>query len=144
MLDRDDQQFEARLKEFRPLPAEPLPVERTIRARRRRFVLAMCAAGAVVMALVAVVIARQRANQFSAIHRKPHVVDLKVKVVDVVKVMPPASGRPLTIRSANRLLADAPSVKSALDELAFQPRPRQLPRGTQSALAALGKEDLKP
>jgi len=137
MLDRDDQQFEARLKEFRPLPAEPLPAERTIRARRRRFVLAVCGAGSVVIVLVAAVIARQRANQLPGIHRK-------AKVVDVVKVMPPAGAHPLTIRSANELLADAPSVKLALDGLAFQPRARLLPSGTESALAALGKEDLKP
>ena len=143
MLDHDDKQFEARLKEFRPLPAEPLPVGRTIRARRRRFVLAVCGAGSVVIVLVAAVIARQRADQLPSIHHKPKVGDAKVKVVDVVEVMPPASGHRLTIRSANELLAHAPSVKAALDELAFQRSPVRLPEGTQSALAVLGKEDFK-
>ncbi|TAM81476.1 MAG: hypothetical protein EPN47_12020 [Acidobacteria bacterium] len=136
MLDRDDEQFEARLKKFRPLAAEPLPMERSVGARRRTSALAVCVS-VVVMMVVAAVIARQRAIQFSAIHRK-------VKVVDAVKVMPPAGGRPLTIRSANELLAHAPSVKSALDELAFHGRAEQFPEGTQSALAVLGKEDLKP
>jgi hypothetical protein len=136
MLNNDDQQFETRLREFRPLAAEPLPVERSIRARGLRFVLAACAA-AIVLAVVAAVIARQRADQFTANQRK-------VKVVDVVEVHPPATERTLTIRSANELLARAPSVKSALDGLAFQRRARQLPDGTQSALAVLGEEDLKP
>ena len=136
MLNLDDQQFEARLKEFRPLAAEPLPVERSIPARRGKFVLVACAA-AIVLAVVAAVIARQRTNQFTTIQRKVQVVDVKVKVVDVVEA------HPLTIRSANELLASAPSVKSALDELALRSRPKQLPRGTQSALAVLGKEDFK-
>ena len=137
MLDPEEKQFEARLKGFRPLAAEPLPTERSVRTRRRRFVLAMCAATAVAMVVVAAVIARQRGNQSAAIHRKE-------KVVDAVKVTPPVGGRPLTIRSANELLTRAPSVKSALDGLAFHGRREQLPRGTQSALAVLGKEDLKP
>lgn len=136
MLDPSDERFEARLKGFRPLAAQPLPVERSVPSRRRRLVLAACA-GAMVLVLVAAVIARQRANRSSAIHRK-------VNVVDVVKVAPPAGGRPLTIRSANELLARAPSVKSALDALAFQSRAEQFPEGSESALAALGKEDLKP
>ena len=136
MPDHDDREFEARLKEFRPLAAEPLPMAVNLRARRGRLVLVMCAAAALVM-LVAAIIARQRANQFPAIHHK-------VKVVDVVEVRPPARGRPLTIRSANELLARAPSVKSALDGLAFQRHARQLPSGMQSALAVLGEEDLKP
>ena len=135
MLNPEEKQFEARLREFRPLAAEPLPMERNVRARRRRFVLAACAA-TIVLAVVAVVIARRRDDQFAAIHRK-------ASVVDVVEAHPPASGRPLTIRSANELLARAPSIKLALDELAFQSRARQLPRGKQSALAVLGREDFK-
>jgi hypothetical protein len=129
MLNNDDQQFEARLREFRPLATDPLPVKRNLPARRRKFVLAACAA-AIVMLIVAAVIARQRANQSNAIQQK-------VRVVDVVET------HPLTIRSANELLARAPSVKSALDELAFHSRRKQLPRGTQSALAVLGEEDFK-
>jgi hypothetical protein len=49
--------------------------------------------------------------------------------------------RPLTIKSANKLLADAPSVKSALDGLASRHSAGQLPDGRQSALAVLGEED---
>jgi hypothetical protein len=134
MLNNDDQQFEARLREFRPLAADPLPLEQNLPARRRKLVLAACAA-AVVLVIVAAVIVRQRANQSNAIQQKVRVVD--VKVVNVVEV------HPLTIRSANVLLARAASVKSALDELAFHSRRKQLPRGTQSALAVLGEEDFK-
>src|SRR5690348_18497535 len=98
--------------------------------------LTVCVAGVMVMELLAVAIVRLLANQFLVAHRQ-------VKAVDALKAMSPAGGRPLTIRSANELLARAPSVKSALDELAFHGRRNQLPCGTQSALAVLGKEDFK-
>jgi hypothetical protein len=130
MLNLDDEQFEARLKEFRPLAAEPLPVEQASRARRRKFVLAACAA-AIVLAVVAAVTIQQQKKQSRALQ-------------PTVNVAATAGGRTLTIRRANELLARAPSVKSALDDLAFQHRARQLPSGTQSALAVLGVEDLKP
>ncbi len=132
MLNPEEKQFEARLKEFRPLAAEPLSMREASRSRRRKFVLAACAAAAVI-ALVVVL--------FKISYER----DLAPAPERVVKqtAPEPASGRPLTIRSANELLARAPSIKSALDELAFQSRARQLPRGTQSALAVLGKEDFK-
>ena len=133
MLNRDEEQFEARLREFRPLAAEPLPMERNVRARRRRFVLAACAAAAVV-ALVVVLF---------KISYERDLAPAPQRVVKQTAPEPSASGRPLTIRSANELLARAPSIKSAIDELALQGRARQLPRGTQSALAVLGKEDFK-
>ncbi len=52
MLNREESQFEARLKEFRPLDAEPLPVERAVPARRRRLVLAVCAVAAIAIVVV--------------------------------------------------------------------------------------------
>lgn len=143
MLDHEDQQLEERLKKFRPLAAEPLPVARNVRTRSKRLMLAMCMAAAVATVVVAAVIARQQYNQPTGIQHKIKRVDVKVKPVDLAKVMPPASGRPLTIKNANELLARAPSVKAALDELAFQPSPVRLPEGTQSALAVLGEEDFK-
>jgi hypothetical protein len=133
MLNREEDQFEARLKEFRPLRAEPLPVERVVPARRRRFVLAACAVAAIVLAAVAL-----------TMHRERPIVPAPQRNVKQTAAEAPANGRPLTIRTANELLASAPSVKSALDELAFHSRRKQLPHGTQSALAVLGEEDFKP
>lgn len=133
MLNPEEKQFEARLREFRPLDAEPLPVERADRARRRKFVLAVCAAAAIAIVFVVLLKISYKRDQVSA----PH------PAVQQARVEAPAYAQPLTIRSANRLLADAPSVKSALDELAVRNRPKQLPRGMQSALAVLGKEDFK-
>lgn len=143
MLDHEDQQLEERLKKFRPLAAEPLPVARNVRTRSKRLMLAMCTAAAVATVVVAAVIARQQYNQPTGIQHKIKTVDVKVKPVDLAKVMPPGSGRPLTIKNANELLARAPSVKTALDELAFQRSAVPLPEGTQSALAVLGEEDFK-
>ena len=131
MLNLEEEQFEARLKEFRPLHAEPLPVERAVPARRRRFVLAACAAAAMAIVVVLLLKIPYGRDQATAPQR----------AVKQTTAEAPAYGQPLTIRSANELLADAPSVKSALDELAFRSRQKQLPRGAQSALAVLGKED---
>ncbi|MGA8183143.1 MAG: hypothetical protein WB819_05810 [Terriglobia bacterium] len=133
MLNPEEEQFEARLKEFRPLRAEPLPVERAVPARRRRFVLAACAAAAIAIVVVLLLKIPYGRDQATAPQH----------AVTQTTAEAPANGRPLTIRSANELLADAPSVKSALDELALQGRPKQLPPGKQSALAVLGKEDFK-
>ena len=133
MLNREEEQLEARLKEFRPLDAEPLPVEQNIRARRRKFVLAACAAAAFVVVVVLLLKIPFGRDQATAPQH-----NVKQTAAEAL-----ANGRPLTIRSANELLARAPSVKSALDELAFSSRRKQLPRGTQSALAVLGKEDFK-
>jgi hypothetical protein len=133
MLNPEEKQLEAHLKEFRPLDAEPLPLERAVQPRRRRFVLAACAAAAIAIVIVVLL-------------KIPYEGDLTTAPQHAVKQTPaeqPANGRPLTVRTANELLAGAPSVKAALDELAFRSRRKQLPRGTQSALAVLGKEDFK-
>ena len=133
MLNPEEKQFEARLKEFRPLAAEPLSMREASRSRRRKFVLAACAAAAMVIVVVVLFKIPYKRNLATAPQR----------AVKQTATAPPANGRPLTIRTANELLARAPSVQSALDELAFHGRPKQLPRGMQSALAVLGKEDFK-
>jgi hypothetical protein len=51
--------------------------------------------------------------------------------------------RPLTLGSANELLAHAPSFRAATDRLAFQSQAIPLSKGTQSALAVLSKENIK-
>ena len=133
MLNPEEKQFETRLRQFRPLDAEPLPVVRAVSSKRRRFVLATCAVAAI--AIVVVVLLK--------ISYERQVATAPQHAVKQAAVEAPANSRPLTIWSANELLAGAPSVKSALDELAFHSRPKQLPPGKQSALAVLGKEDFK-
>lgn len=133
MLNPEEEQFEARLKQFRPLDAEPLPVGQAAPAKRRRFVLAACAAAAVVIVIVLLL----------KISYERQVATAPQHAVKQAAAAAPANGRPLTIWSANELLAGAPSVKSALDELAFRSRPKQLPPGKQSALAVLAKEDFE-
>jgi hypothetical protein len=133
MLNPEEKQFEARLKEFRPLDAEPLPLERAVPARRRRLVLWSCAAAAIVVVIVVLLKFPYERNRATAPQHNEKQAAAE----------PPANVRPLTIRSANALLTGAPSVKSALDGLAFHGRRKQLPHGTQSALAVLGEEDFK-
>ena len=50
---------------------------------------------------------------------------------------------PLTIASANALLAQAPSVKAAVDQIAFSSQSTQVPKGQHSALAVLSEEKIK-
>jgi len=54
-----------------------------------------------------------------------------------------ANPQPLTIASANALLAQAPSVKAAVDQMAFKPQTVQLPKNKHSALAVLSQENIK-
>jgi hypothetical protein len=54
-----------------------------------------------------------------------------------------APSEPLTMRSANALLAKAPSFKAAVDDLAFRSQTSALPRDRQSAVAVLSKEKIR-
>jgi len=51
--------------------------------------------------------------------------------------------QPLTMRSANALMAKAPSFKALIDDMVFRPETIPMPKGKQSAVAVLGKEKLK-
>jgi len=133
MQDPDDNvRFERYLKEFRPLAPDPLLREKHRGATARPFVLGALAAAAVVCIIV-----------FSAMHhhsRRTPLTDDKTKS-EAVEMLP--APQPLTIRSANELLASASSVRAAIDLVAFQPQSTQLPKGMRSAFATLGKEDSK-
>lgn len=126
-----DEKFEVYLKQFRPLAPAPLPVENRVHAPRRWFVLAAWAATAAAVVAVAVI----------AFHAWPG------------RIAPPVEGfaiadqfvkpQTLTIRTANALLATAPSFKDAIDGMAFPPKPAPLPADKHSALAELSKEKIK-
>jgi hypothetical protein len=126
-----DEKFEAHLKHFRPVDPPPLPVERRVHAPQRWFVLAAWAAAAAAVVAVAVV----------GFHARPGGIAPPVETFAVVdQLVKPQS---LTIRSANALLARAPSFKEAIDQMAFPPKPAPLPADKHSALAELSKEKIK-
>jgi hypothetical protein len=130
--ERDDL-FEAYLKQFRPLAVEPLQIKRPSRALRRRFVLAMVGAVAAI-SIVAVFFSHSRAGRTD----KPEAVSSVVGVERLAKT------HSLTVRSANALLAAAPSFEAAVDEMAFPPQTSPLPKDQHSALTVLSEERIKP
>ncbi len=126
-----DQKFETYLKQFRPLAPQPPPVESPVHASPRWFVLAAWTAAAAAIVAVAVL----------AFHARPGRIAPPVESFTIAdQLVKPQS---LTIRSADALLATAPSFKDAIDEMAFPPKPAPLPADKHSALAELSKEKTK-
>jgi hypothetical protein len=130
--DRNDR-FEAYLKQFRPLAVEPLQMEKPGRATRRRFVLAAWAVAVAVIFIAVALAFHARADRSQA----AQVVSVAVRTERIVNT------EPLTIRSANALLAAAPSFKAAVDGMAFRRQVAPLPRDKHSALDTLSKEKTK-
>ncbi len=132
----DDERFEAYLKRFRPLSPDPLPASEG--ARPSRHTLIFWARIAVAALLLIVVLGtlelRNHFKQVSVSNAASH----GASTAEVVVVRPP-----LTLRSANALLAAAPSFKAAVDDLAFRTRTTPLPKGKQSAVAVLSKEKIR-
>lgn len=126
-----DEKFEAHLKQFRPLAPQPLPVENRVHASPRWFVFAAWAATAAAVVVIAVLAFHARSGRVAPPVANFTIADQLVK---------PQS---LTIRTANALLATAPSFKDAIDEMAFPPKPAPLPADKHSALAELSKEKIK-
>lgn len=127
-----DKKFEAHLKQFRPVAPQPLPVDSHVHAPRRWLVLAAWAAiAATVVVAVAVL----------TFHTRPSRIAPPVENTAIADQL--AKPQSLTIRSANALLATAPSFKDALDGIAFPPKPAPLPADKHSALAELSKEKIK-
>jgi len=126
-----DEKFAAHLKEFRPLAPQPLPVESRALVPRRWFVVAARAAAAAAIFAVAVLAFRARPGRVTQPFENFAVAD---------RLLKPKS---LTMRTANALLATAPSFKDAIDEMAFPPKPAPLPADKHSALAELSKEKTK-
>jgi hypothetical protein len=131
--DERDDRFEAYLKQFHPLAVEPLQVEKSSRATRRSFVLAVLSAAAVIL-LIAIF----------AMHSRIGRTDDTKAVASSVDAERLANTQPLTMRSANALLATAPSFEAAIDEMAFPPQTTPLPKDQHSALDVLSKEKIKP
>ncbi len=130
----DDEGFEHYLSEFRPVPADPLPIQRrspAIRWRSWMFALAATALALIVFVLVV------------RVHRKPGGSTTVKGPATTTVTEQFLNSQPLTLQRANDLLARAPSFKAALDGVAFERQPSKLPQGSRSALAALSMEDVK-
>jgi len=132
-MQNDDEKFEKFLRQFRPRKPEPLPVEKQERASGRRLVFGAWAAAAAAVLIATVLVMRpgsgptQSQPGSEAVASSEHLT----------------TPRPLTIGSANALLAQKPSVKAVVDEMAFGSQSTQPSKGMQSALAVLGKENIK-
>ena len=133
MPNPDEERLEAYLRQFRPLAPEPLPDVRPGRVARRWPEIARWAAVAATIFVLTVLVFQTRRGKMP-----PTDATRIFKVAEGVK-NPPA----LTLGRANELLAHAQSSRAAFDSLAFQSRALPLSKGTQSALAALSKENLK-
>ena len=132
----EDERFERYLKQFRPLAPETLQIEKHERATRLPSVFAKWTA--VAAAAAAMLIAAVLTNQSRL--KPTHSLSGTGSPATVERL---TSLQPLTIGSANALLARAPSVKAAVDQVAFQSEATPLSKGTQSALAVLSKENIK-
>lgn len=130
---RDDEQFEKYLKQFRPVMPEPLTVKEQARTRPRPLVIAAWAAVA-----VAIVVAVMLSLRF---YQRPS--PAQEAGTGGPRVEPLNGPPPLTIASANALLAGAPSFKTAVESVAFRSGAEPLAEGKHSALALLSKEKIK-
>jgi hypothetical protein len=129
----DDERFEAYLKQFVPLAPEPLPTVEPGHRARRAFGLWTWAAAAVaifVLGALTLLLHTNRARVTETVGNVGNTEQLN-------------GGRPLTMRSANALMAQAPSFKTMVDGMAFRSQTVPLPKGKRSAVAVLGKEKIK-
>ena len=131
----DDERFEAYLKLFRPLVPEPLPaVEPSIRARRAVALWAWAWAAAAVAILVLGALTLHIRTNRARIAETAENVGNPERLQD---------SQPLTMRSANALMAKAPSFKVMVNGMSFRSPAVPLPKGKRSAVAVLGKEKIK-
>jgi hypothetical protein len=129
----DEQQFERYLRQFRPVALEPLMAKKQTRSLRRSLVLtawAATAAAILLAAMLSVVLHKPTPPAQDVSKRRPGMEEF-------------SNPQPLTIASANALLADAPSFKAAVDNMAFQQKSKPISNGRYSLLALLSKEEVK-
>lgn len=124
--DQPDDQFERYLRQFRPVAPERMQFENRLQPRwRPRALLAWAAVAAVVIIAFPILYPRVGRHHGQYVHQ-----------VDGAEVDAP---QPLTIRSADALLADAPSFKAAVDTLTHPSHAASF-GVKQSALEVLGKD----
>lgn len=126
----DDERFEAYLKQFQPQIPKPLPTRVSTRPSRRGILMA-CAATVAVIGTAALYVHREQT----------HVTETAGSRGTAPRYI---GAQPLTARSANAMLATAPSYKALVDEMAFRSEAIQPPKGKLSAVAVLAKEKINP
>jgi hypothetical protein len=133
----NEEQFEKYLKEFCPLTPDPEYRARSPFAGRRSPLPVARAAVVAAVLLGAALLVHYR-------HDSPQTLgDSRNAAGPGHLADPQANPQPLTIGTANRLLALAPSYKAAIDRLAFQPPATQFLKNRHSALAALSQENIR-
>lgn len=127
----DDEQFETYLKQFRPTAPESLPTTsvRKVRTMGRPTALIATAAAIILLAIVGM-----RSQHKQVVTNVPMTKDGPTNIL---------AKAPLTMRDANLLLVDAPSFKSAVNDLAFKSQRIPLAKNEQSAIHVLSKEKVK-
>jgi hypothetical protein len=128
----DDERFEAYLKQFRPLATDSLPIVSHRHVFGRWFVFAAAAAALAAVFVTAILAPHNRTGRVYS-----------TRVEQTVGTERLVNTQSLTIRSADVLLATAPSFKAAVDEMAFSNEATQLSKDKRSVLAVLGKERTK-
>lgn len=131
--DAKNEKFENYLRRFRPVEAAPLSLPQSRPVWRRWFVIP-ATVGAVAAVLLILFVTSRRPTA------PPTIGGIDHQAVDVQRS---AQSQPLTISSARALLAQSPSIKTALDGMAFTKQSMSLQPGEQSALNILGKEKTK-
>ena len=118
----DDRQFEAELRRFVPRAAAPLPPVRGVRVRWR----VPMAVAATVLAVIGTILWHMHVTQ------RPVTEHTDVSAGEV------------TLGQAQAAVAQSPSFEAAIDglEQASRPRTKLKTHKNQSALQALGREDL--
>lgn len=124
----DDDSFETYLKQFRPRAPGALPITTRVRTTRRALALGAWAAA------ILLIIALLAANWTSKLSRS--------STNTGNWSAPETIGRhPLTIRTANELLARAPSLKAAMNDLVLASQEETVHKN-QSAFEVLSKENI--
>jgi hypothetical protein len=93
----------------------------------------MWLAGVAAMLVAGVFVARERNRA----------INVPAAPVGVVSAQKSVQAVPLTMRSANAWLARAPTIKAAVNDLAFREQVKPTQQGRQSAVAVLSKEKIK-
>lgn len=133
MLNLDEPRFESYLKEFRPLPPPPLPLNVPAEAPRKPRHLGITIWAVSVAAILAIVILRSRVRRIT--QANPHVHSAASTV---------AISQPLTLGAANRILANSVTIEAALNSLEARSEGPTIPTGKESALAVLRQENPNP
>ena len=124
----DEERFEAYLREFRPLAAEPM--RGSVVARQDRWLVAGACAVAAAAALAVLGLYPWRAGSRSHTARPSLAHEL------------PRAPEALTMGTANAVLTKSASFGAAIDALVF-PLAATYPKSPNSALAVLSKEENK-